>query len=505
MSVLSSALSIVLSASIAFSGLTFSFSENVKAGRSDDFESADFTSYEYRTYKGDVINVGVDGPDFYVQSDYISNVKVTLYKADGNHKVKTFSEDGGSISCNVAEYMDDNVLYYAKIEYDVDESTITVNNNYLVYDNGDARFYRSPVYDFNVERCSELRDDPQSLQEMLMPQNDIECDDPVLISYAQQLCEGCTNDWEKVFHIYSYIIYYMSYDLVQTEDNYTGYQDGAVCLIRRDIAICEGFANLFTALCRAEGIPATVQFGIGIIDYDEMMAPGLPDDENCDHAWAAVYIDGTWFYVDPTYDVGSYFSGDSIETGRVIPGEPTLEYYLLPLEAFSYDHKICDADTIHGFESSGSCGENATYEITRDGTLTIYGSGKVILPYGCNNFNKVVFAPDSNIDCIGEECFTDCDLITSVILPDTVRTIEANAFNTCEDLEYVYIPEGVQTIGRRAFTTCDELSYIRIPDSCTYIGKFAFDGCPLLYLSLPDSIDLSEDSYYIHPLYIEYR
>lgn len=505
MSFVSAALSAVTCVSIALTGLMGFKAPDIKAASDYSFESADFTSYEYRTYKGGVITVGVEGSSFYVQSDAIETVTVGVFNAESGSKIKSFNESSGSISCDLDGYLDEDTLYRVNINYQVDGYTFYVSNNYVILDGSDVRFYKSPNYDFNLERCSELRTDAQSLQEMLQPQNDVECDDPVLISYSEQICEGCTNDWEKVFNIYTYIISQMAYDSVQVEDSGMVYQDGAICLMRRGIAICEGFGNVFTALCRAQGIPATVQFGIGLVDYDEMMDDELPTNEDCDHAWAAVCIEGTWFYMDPTFDIGSYYEGDSWDTGTYDEYDISFCYYLLPLEAFSFDHKICDADTVHGLEASGSCGDNATYTITRDGTLTISGSGTITLPYGCNNFNKVVFAPGSNIDTIGQGCFKDCDLITRVILPDTVKVIEAEAFNTCEDLEYIYLPEGLESIGREAFDYCDELSYVYVPDSCTYIGKWAFDDCSCLYISVPSSITSLDDEYYVEPMHIEYR
>ncbi|MCR4689410.1 MAG: leucine-rich repeat protein [Saccharofermentans sp.] len=500
-----SVLSVTLSVVLTLSTLLTCIPGPVKAETDTALEAADFTSYNYMTVDGNPIEVGVSGSSFYVHSEVIENLTVTLFDAEASQSVKTFNEEAADIEVDLEGYMDEDALYFVGITYTYKETKFYVYNNYVIWDGGEVKFYKSPNYDFNVQRCSELRTDEQSLNEMLEPQNDIECDDPVLVSYSDQICEGSTSDWEKVFRIYYYIISQMAYDSVQVEDDTMTYQDGAVCLMRRGIAICEGFGNVFTALCRAQGIPATVQFGIGLVDYDEMMDEELPTNEDCDHAWAAVCIEGTWYYMDPTFDIGSYYEGDSWDSGTYTEYEPSFSYYLLPLEAFSYDHKICDADTVHGLEASGSCGDNATYTITRDGTLTISGSGTVVLPYGCNNFNKVVFAPDSNIDRIGEGCFVDCDLITSVILPETVTVIEAEAFNTCEDLEYVYLPSGLESIGREAFDYCDELSYIYIPDSCTYIGKWAFDDCSQLYISVPSSISDLDSEYYISPMHIEYR
>ena len=66
---------------------------------------------------------------------------------------------------------------------------------------------------------------------------------------------------------------------------------------------------------------------------------------------------------------------------------------------------------------------------------------------------------DLDVSYIEKNCFNDCDLITTVILPRSVKNIEEYAFKSCEDLEYVYIPESCKKIGNQAFDYCDELTF----------------------------------------------
>jgi len=468
-----------------------------------DFEAAEFSEIFYTTYTGGKIKVSVDGGNFCVSADEGVNVSLVLYTASDSRMADAYSANSNEAIYPVAQEMREGALYYIQLSYELNDMSFYVSNNYVIRQDDAVKFYKSPVYDFNVERCSELWVDDVSLAECLEPQNDIECDNPSVVSYAEQICEGATNDWEKVFDIYTYITNYMAYDNVQLDDEAV-YQDDALLILRRSIGVCEGFANAFVALCRAEGIPATVEFGIGLADYDDMLRDDLDEDETPDHAWAAVCIDKQWYFVDPTFDIGYSYDSDFRGAHYTEIGS-AYAYYLLPLEAFSYDHKICDADTAHSIEKTGSCGDNATYSISRDGTLTIYGSGVLELPYGCNDFSKVVFDPSSSITVIGEECFQDCDLITSVVLPDTVSEICDRAFYTCEDLEYVYLPEGLDEIGKSAFDYCDELAYIRIPDSVTSVGAYAFDDCSRLYLSVPSSLRRITNQYGNMPYCLEVR
>ena len=461
---------------------------------------ADYTDMTFVSKTGGQIKLYVSGTELGVQTSCGSGMIINVTNVRRNIVATSGSGLSGSFSFEVADSLETDEVYYLMfvvtadgIQYRYDDIAITKKAD------GNITFVESTCYDFNVERCSELWTDDTSLEECLQPQNDVNCDSPIVISTAERITQHCTDDWSKVFAIYDYMVSEFAYDYVQIQDSYTGYQDDAATLILRKVAICEGLGNTFTALCRAAGVPAAVSFGIGA-DADELvMVDDYIGDEGPNHAWAVVCIDGTWYHVDPTWDCSNAFSGDSHDTGTVSEGDPSYNWFCLPLEYFSYSHKICDADTIHGIESSGEAGDNATYQITRDGTIIISGSGTLELPYGVNGFRNVVFDENCTIDTIGEQCFVDCDIITSVVLPDTVTRIEDYGFNTCEDLEYIYLPDGLQYIGACAFDYCDELAYVYVPDSVTSVDQWAFDDCPRAIISIPHGLDLEEDDYYIAP------
>jgi len=453
-------------------------------------EAADYTSVNYTCKNGEPVVLSISGGNLHMQSACATSIEMLVKSLDSGSTIAHKSTMDHVFDLAVADNMDSSTVYYVDLKYTAESVQYRFTDLYLMKNSsGNMVFVKSPVYDFNVERCSEMWTDDQSLAECLLPQNDIECDDPYVIRVCNEICEGCTTDWEKSFAIYTYVTSEFAYDDVQLEDNHYAYQDDAVSLLHRRIAICEGMANVFTALCRAAGIPAVVQFGVSENFSDFVNQSSKRDNEWPNHAWAAVCLDGTWYFVDPTFDNGSSYEGSSRSTGTISRGRHVYNYYLCSLETFSYDHKICDADTVHGIESTGSCGDSATYSISRDGTITFYGSGEIKLPSGVNGFSKVVFDEDSNITCIGEKCFIDCDLITQVILPDTVVEIKDEAFNTCEDLEYVYLPEGLQRIGQEAFDICDELAYVYVPDSVTHMSVYAFDDCPRLIISIPSHLE----------------
>ena len=466
-----------------------------------DFAPASYDSYELTLADGVSLNMKISGDRVIFKSDTDRSYDINLSKCSNSRTVRNFYRAGESFDVELASSMNQGDLYNLTLTYECFGQRVTNSNNIIFKTGKELFFWKSSKYEFNTESCSELWTDEQSLKECLEPQNDVECDDPVLIAYSDRICKGAEDDWEKVFRIYDYIAHELYYDNIEADNDSGSSQDGAVDVLRDGKGICEGFSNAFAALCRAQGIPAVVEFGLGYADYNEMITREYKEGEYADHAWAAVFLGGKWLFVDPTYDAAKFYNGS--EEPDVRSGGTN--YYLMPLESFSNDHLIMDADTRHGIPSSGYCGHNATYEITRDGVCYISGAGKIKMPAGVNGFHKIVFTENCKVNSIEKDCFDDCDLITTVILPDTVMNIREGAFKSCEDLEYVYIPEGCKTIGTQAFDYCDELSYVRIPDSVTTIDSWAFDDCPRLYISVPAALSDFAKEYDVKPMYIEKR
>ena len=465
---------------------------------------ASFTSYEVTLVDGSSLLMRTLGSRLVFESSAERKYDVTLLKLKNSRVVKNFQTGGKNFDVDLISFMDEDTLYNVVISYEAYGMTVNNGDN-LIFRNGNAiYFWRSENYEYNLGTTKELWTDDKSLKECLEPQNDIEADDPVIRGYAERIVKGAADDWEKVFRIYKFISSDMAYDKAQVKASAAGYQDSAIEVIRSGKAICEGFCNAFVALCRAQGIPAVVEFGIGFSDYNELTTRKPGHGDYADHAWAAVYLGGKWRFVDPTYDMARFLQ----EEKDVTTYNDSTKYYLLPLESFSNDHRIMDADTRHGVPVAGYCGTNhngARFEITRDGVCHISGSGSLQLPAGITGFHTVVFEQDSHITEIGADCFRDCDLITVVILPDSVRQIKNSAFNTCEDLHYVRIPDNVDFIGEKAFIGCDELSYIKIPDSCSSIGKYAFEYCPRLYISVPSKLSDFAKDYDMKPMKTEVR
>ena len=82
-----------------------------------------------------------------------------------------------------------------------------------------------------------------------------------------------------------------------------------------------------------------------------------------------------------------------------------------------------------------------------------------------------------NITVIGERAFLYCYSDT-VILPETVTTIEPRAFAGCVYLNRMTIPSNCAVIGEGAFQDCKKLAAVMMSNSVKEIGRQAFDGTP---------------------------
>lgn len=85
-----------------------------------------------------------------------------------------------------------------------------------------------------------------------------------------------------------------------------------------------------------------------------------------------------------------------------------------------------------------------------------------------------------DVVCIGFKAFSNCSLLNSVTIPNSVKSIEEEAFSYCFALSSITLPNGVINIGRKAFTNCHSLRSISIPNSVVEIGEYAFFACQSL-------------------------
>lgn len=92
------------------------------------------------------------------------------------------------------------------------------------------------------------------------------------------------------------------------------------------------------------------------------------------------------------------------------------------------------------------------------------------------------------VTSISHGAFKDQESLTSVVIPDCIKSIGGSLFLNCVGLTSVVIPNSITSIGESTFEGCIKLTSVRIPDSVTRIGC-AFVGCSgLVSVSIPGSV-----------------
>ena len=155
--------------------------------------------------------------------------------------------------------------------------------------------------------------------------------------------------------------------------------------------------------------------------------------------------------------------------------------------------------------TSGTCGDNLTWILDDNGTLTISGTGAMTnysstlsIPwYNIRSSIKKVLV-EQGVTTIGKSAFYDCGYLASITIPDSVTEIGDGAFYWCYNLESITIPDSITTIGNFAFWCCDRLTSVTLGGNVTTIGNYAFYGCKsLTSITIPDSVtEIGDGAFY---------
>lgn len=130
---------------------------------------------------------------------------------------------------------------------------------------------------------------------------------------------------------------------------------------------------------------------------------------------------------------------------------------------------------------------NKTYKVT------VIGEDAFLL-----NKNLTSISIPETVRSIGASAFTGCEKLKSITLPSGITKIERSVFAACQSLKSVTIPEGVTIISESAFANCSSLESVAIPSSVTFISPKAFSLCSSLksiIVKSPTPIDLFNDTF----------
>jgi hypothetical protein len=114
-----------------------------------------------------------------------------------------------------------------------------------------------------------------------------------------------------------------------------------------------------------------------------------------------------------------------------------------------------------------------------------YLNGDIAVP-GTFEYEAAVY----RVTKIGQEAFADCRGMTSITLPDGVRSIGDSAFGRCMSLKSIALPGTITHIGKYAFEGCSSMENITIPESVKNLKCGTFSNCwSLEKVSLPKDLN----------------
>lgn len=174
----------------------------------------------------------------------------------------------------------------------------------------------------------------------------------------------------------------------------------------------------------------------------------------------------------------------------------------------------------------GAEGDNVTWTLDSDGTLTISGTGEMrqnhfsgTAPWSdfCSAVKKVVI--EKGVSTIANGSFYMCENLSQVSIPNSVVTIGQAAFKYCKSLKQinlpagvsldwsvfsesglrsVVIPDGVTSIPSDAFSYCTSLTTVVLPSTLTKIESTAFFYCTSLSnVAIPPSVtSIGRDAFF---------
>lgn len=231
------------------------------------------------------------------------------------------------------------------------------------------------------------------------------------------------------------------------------------------------------------------------------------------------------------YSYGSYYdvfpaSIKTLTIGEKVKSVPNLAFRLCDaVETFNFNAENCTVLSIGSFKASiksATLGDKVTNlpndlfngfttltDITLPASLTTIGNNVF---NGCTGLTSIVM-PEA-VSSIGTNAFSGCtgvttaefasleslcaikfgnensnplklvhdlniagEIITDVVIPETVTSIGGYAFTSGTGINSVEIPGSVTSIGYGAFSDCTGLISVVIPPSVTTLGGYAFIGC----------------------------
>ena len=121
---------------------------------------------------------------------------------------------------------------------------------------------------------------------------------------------------------------------------------------------------------------------------------------------------------------------------------------------------------------------------------SFYGSVEITNLYidSLEDWLSFEFMYSSNPLTHAKNFYVDGELLTELVIPDTVTTVPTYAFYGFDSLTKVTIPSHVTSIGDHAFDVCSNLNEVIVENGVTSIGDYSFARTAISEVTVPDSV-----------------
>ncbi len=300
---------------------------NVSCGKSDNFNSLPelITSYNPQHYA----KITTDGNSIFIEGRFypstLSRIQLTPSNLHSDPQVNSNGEFTAALTSTArnGEYsldftLDNGDTFYYRI---FRQNGQWILPNYSMIEQNRTQLDAIIEIDKDIT-ASYIADDINSTNNIL----------DAVENLSNEICVDAKTDYEKALAISQWVSSNIYYDFDASEDSVTLSNITLDNIISNRRTVCAGFANIYAALCNAQGLDV-INIRGGTIQRN--ISHSKLEESSERHEWNAVWIDERWVFVDTTWNTQNTYSG-----GEYRDGSTNLKFFDISIEAISADHRF---------------------------------------------------------------------------------------------------------------------------------------------------------------------
>ena len=169
-------------------------------------------------------------------------------------------------------------------------------------------------------------------------------------SLSDDICKNAETDYDRAKAIFLWVTNNIYYDYDAKSGSVDLETIALANVVETKKTVCAGFANLYGALCLAQGIDSVTIKG-AVVRSNERLEDLADLPRN--HEWSAVKLDDRWAFVDCTWSTQNAYSG-----GEYVKGATSMKFFDITAQALSADHRIDIVERRNYFDSLSYFADN---------------------------------------------------------------------------------------------------------------------------------------------------